>query len=81
VGRLCNKVQISTRPLLNRPQLSDAQIYLLSTFFLAASSKPQSVWTLIGVSIRLLLDIGAHRQSFYSKTPNARDELWKRAFW
>jgi hypothetical protein len=79
--RWFNQVQITRRPLLNRPRLCDVQLYLLSSYFLSASSRPSSVWMLVGISLRMVTDIGAHRQSFYSKTPNARDELWKRAFW
>jgi hypothetical protein len=79
--RWFNQVHITRRPLLERPRLCDVQLYILSTLFLSSSSKSRSIWMLVGISLRMLTDVGAHRQSFYSEIPNARDEYWKRAFW
>jgi hypothetical protein len=41
----------------------------------------QSAWSVVGVGIRLALDVGAHRNKMYSETPTVHDELWRRAFW
>ena len=37
-------------------------------------------WTLLGLAIRLAQDVGAHNPRV-NRSPNAEDELWKRAFW
>ena len=49
--------------------------------FLQGSSAPQSCWTIIGIGIRLVQDVGAHRRKVYGSSLTAEDELWKRAFW
>ncbi|KAJ7841153.1 hypothetical protein B0H14DRAFT_3140291 [Mycena olivaceomarginata] len=42
-------------------------------------STPAACWTLIGISIRLAQDVGAHRQR--EGPPTVESELWKRGFW
>ena len=49
--------------------------------FSHGSSTPQASWTVIGVSIRLAQDVGAHRKKVYNPTRTVEEERWKRAFW
>ncbi|KAM5544332.1 hypothetical protein V8D89_001992 [Ganoderma adspersum] len=62
-------------------KIYDLQICVLMVLFLQGSNIPQSTWSLIGAGIRIALDVGAHRKTMYSSTPNVEDELWRRAFW
>ncbi len=39
----------------------------------------ESVWTQVGIALRVGQDVGAHMHR--ANPPNARDEHWKRAFW
>ncbi|KAF9647006.1 hypothetical protein BDM02DRAFT_3188339 [Thelephora ganbajun] len=76
-----NQVQMVRRSLFSPPSLYDLQIYCLSALFLQGSSAPQSCWTIIGIGIRLVQDVGAHRRKVYGSNLTTEDELWKRAFW
>lgn len=76
-----NQVQMVRRSLFSPPSLYDLQIYCLSALFLQGSSAPQSCWTIIGIGIRLVQDVGAHRRKVYGTSLTTEDELWKRAFW
>ncbi|KAI0754385.1 fungal-specific transcription factor domain-containing protein [Daedaleopsis nitida] len=62
-------------------QLHDLQIYVLMIWFMQGTSTPQSVWTLIGIGIRIAVDVGAHRRKLYGSVPTLEEELWRRAFW
>jgi hypothetical protein len=53
----------------------------LACLFLQGCSTPQSCWTLIGVGIRLIQDIGMHRKRVYSNMDVAEAEQWRRVFW
>jgi hypothetical protein len=50
-------------------------------FLQGSSTLWQSCWSIVGVGIRLAIDVGAHRKKVYSETPTLEDELWRRAFW
>ncbi|KAH7103972.1 fungal-specific transcription factor domain-containing protein, partial [Auriculariales sp. MPI-PUGE-AT-0066] len=64
------------------PRLLDIQIWLLSAIFLSTTTDPVAVpWVLIGMALRMLFYIGAHRAMSYKDKPNLIDELWKRTFW
>lgn len=45
------------------------------------SSSSQANWNTVGIGLRLIQDIGAHRKKVYKPNPTVGDELWKRAFW
>ncbi|KAH7102402.1 fungal-specific transcription factor domain-containing protein [Auriculariales sp. MPI-PUGE-AT-0066] len=62
-------------------RLFDLQIKVLTVFFLWGSSAPTACWIPLGVAIRSVLEVGAHRRKLYRDTPNLIDELWKRTFW
>jgi len=38
-------------------------------------------WSLIGIGLRLALDVGAHLNSSFAAASIAEREQWKRAFW
>ncbi|KAJ3514274.1 hypothetical protein NLJ89_g2464 [Agrocybe chaxingu] len=74
-----NQVELCQVPFLGTPSLYNIQAYCLTILFMHFATVPQAVWLLIGVAIRLIQDVGIHRKK--TTTPNAEDELWKRAFW
>ncbi|KAF8492551.1 fungal-specific transcription factor domain-containing protein [Russula emetica] len=76
-----SQVQMLRRNLMGPPLLYDVQMYALACLFLQGCSTPQSCWTLIGVGIRLVQDIGMHRKRVYSNMDTAEAEQWRRAFW
>lgn len=40
-----------------------------------------AAWHFVGVGIRKIQDVGAHRKKMYSGKPTVEQELWKKAFW
>ncbi|KAL1718460.1 fungal-specific transcription factor domain-containing protein [Schizophyllum commune] len=70
------------RPIFGAPSLQEIQSYCLSILFMLASSNlmTQHIWTRIGVAIRYIQDVGAHRRT-RRKVPTIVDELWNRAAW
>ncbi|KAH9173662.1 fungal-specific transcription factor domain-containing protein [Lactarius sanguifluus] len=76
-----SQVQMLRRSLMGPPVLYDVQMYTLACLFLQGCSAPQSCWTMIGVGIRLLQDVGRHRKRVYNKADLAEDEQWRRTFW
>ncbi|KAH7103968.1 fungal-specific transcription factor domain-containing protein [Auriculariales sp. MPI-PUGE-AT-0066] len=64
------------------PCLFDIQIWLLSASYLSTTADPGSApWMLVGMALRMLIYLGAHRAMTYKDEPNLVDELWKRTFW
>ncbi|PIL25452.1 transcription factor [Ganoderma sinense ZZ0214-1] len=61
--------------------LHDLQVYALMGMFLYGSNAPAGLWTVVGAGIRAAVEVGVHRKRMYSPTPNAQEELWRRAFW
>ena len=49
--------------------------------YLQGTIAPHAVWTLIGVGIRIALEVGAHRKRTYASVQTVEEELWRRAFW
>ncbi|KAI0324843.1 hypothetical protein GY45DRAFT_1391050, partial [Cubamyces sp. BRFM 1775] len=49
--------------------------------YLANFGTPHGCWGLVGLGIRMVQDVGAHRQKTYNALSRAEGELWKRAFW
>ncbi|KAJ3517005.1 hypothetical protein NLJ89_g774 [Agrocybe chaxingu] len=74
-----DQVETGKTSFLSLPSLYDLQLYCLTIVFLHSSSAPQSVWTMIGIAIRLAQDVGAHRRT--NLPPTVESELWKRAWW
>ncbi|KAI0666620.1 fungal-specific transcription factor domain-containing protein [Trametes maxima] len=63
------------------PQLYDLQKYILMGEYIAGYSPPHTTWTIVGLGIRVALDLGIHRKKTYSSMSRVDGELWKRAFW
>lgn len=42
---------------------------------------PQACWLIVGIGIRMAIDVGAHRRKVYGKVSSVEAELWRRAFW
>jgi hypothetical protein len=61
--------------------LINVQVLLLTCTFSSASLGPGVGWTVLGVAIRALLDIGAHQERAYAGLPLLEQELRRRAFW
>ena len=53
----------------------------LMVSYLQGTIAPHAVWTLIGVGIRIALEVGAHRKRTYATVQTVEEELWRRAFW
>jgi len=53
----------------------------LAGSYLFGSSSPQACWNMVGIGLRFIQDVGAHRKKVYRSDPTVSDELWKRAFW
>ncbi|KAJ7687612.1 fungal-specific transcription factor domain-containing protein [Mycena rosella] len=68
--------------LFIHPTLYHLQYYCLAVTFLEWSA-PTPCWTLIGIGIRIrkIVEVGAHRANNLSGSPTVETELWKRAFW
>jgi len=64
--------------ILNSPPLM--HLLQLAVQFLSMSASPQNCWTLLGIGIRIIQDVGVHRKRPRSWSP-AQDESWKRGFW
>ncbi|KAI9511917.1 fungal-specific transcription factor domain-containing protein [Russula earlei] len=75
------QVQMLRRSLMGPPLLHDVQLCALACLFLQGCSSPQSCWTMIGIGIRLVQDVGRHRKRVYNSKDSAEAEQWRRAFW
>ncbi|KAH9992246.1 fungal-specific transcription factor domain-containing protein [Russula compacta] len=75
------QVQMLRRSLMGPPSLYDVQMYALACLFLQGCSAPQSSWTMIGVGIRLVQDVGKHRKRMYGTMDSVEAEQWRRTFW
>ncbi|KAF7299171.1 Zn(2)-C6 fungal-type domain-containing protein [Mycena indigotica] len=62
------------------PVLYETQRYLLMTFYSIATSKPQAIWTHLGLGMRCLLQRGEHERK-REQRPTPELELWNRVFW
>ncbi|KAL1748977.1 fungal-specific transcription factor domain-containing protein [Schizophyllum fasciatum] len=77
-----SQAEKTRRPIFGAPSLLELESYCLSILFMLASSNlmTQHIWTRIGVAIRYIQDVGAHRRT-RRKIPTIVDELWNRAAW
>nr|GAT58764.1 predicted protein [Mycena chlorophos] len=62
------------------PSLHEVQFYLLITFYVIGSSRPQGVWTYLGIGTRFLQQRGEHRHRRDIGTTKELEE-WHRTFW
>ncbi|KAJ7027124.1 fungal-specific transcription factor domain-containing protein [Mycena alexandri] len=70
-----------TANLFGQTTLYDLQYYYLAAQFLEGGSDQKACWMLIGIGLRLALNIGLHRRTAHVETPSVQRELFKRAFW
>ncbi|KAJ7631670.1 fungal-specific transcription factor domain-containing protein [Mycena polygramma] len=64
------------------PSLHDLQLICLSILYLGGSSMPEQCYVLVGVALRMALDVGAHRRIRTNHGQNVLEaELYKRVFW
>jgi hypothetical protein len=61
--------------------LIHASFVQLACLFLQGCSAPQSCWTMVGVGLRLVQDVGKHRKRVYNSMDPAEAEQWRRTFW
>lgn len=52
----------------------------LAACFLDGLAPPQGVWAMVGIGLRVMQDVGAHRRKLTAKQ-TVENELWKRCFW
>jgi hypothetical protein len=76
-----SQVQRLRQSLMGPPLLYDVQMYVLACLFLQGCSAPQSCWTMVGVGLRLVQDVGKHRKRVYNSMDPAEAEQWRRTFW
>ncbi|KAG6898174.1 hypothetical protein C0992_004161 [Termitomyces sp. T32_za158] len=55
-------------------------LYSLAILYTHGTSQPEACWVMLGIGIRFVQDVGAHRKRFKGKDP-IESELWKRCFW
>lgn len=61
--------------------LINVQVLLLTCIFSPSSLGPGVGWTVLGVAIRVIIDIGAHQERAYAGLPQIEQELRRRCFW
>lgn len=61
--------------------LINVQVLLLTATFMHASIGPGSSWTILGVAIRALMDIGLHQERVYEGFKPFDQEMRRRTFW
>ncbi|KAG6903091.1 hypothetical protein C0995_006278 [Termitomyces sp. Mi166 len=62
------------------PSLYNVQSICLAMLYTHGTSQPEACWVMLGIGIRFVQDVGAHRKRFREKQP-VESELWKRCFW
>ncbi|EIN12509.1 hypothetical protein PUNSTDRAFT_61047 [Punctularia strigosozonata HHB-11173 SS5] len=78
-----SQVEMVRKSPLAPPRLYDVQQYALASVFLVGCSAPHVTWNMIGLGVRMCLDVSAHRKKVYKATGPDQiiEEQWKRAFW
>lgn len=59
--------------------LEELQGMTLFGFYQFISGRSHPAWVIMGVAVRLAMDVGAHRRR--PEAPTKEAEYWKRAFW
>ncbi|TRM69416.1 fungal-specific transcription factor domain-containing protein [Schizophyllum amplum] len=67
------------RSLFEVSSLHEIQCYCLVILYINATNTPQGSWNVLGMALRYCEEVGVHRRSSATKTPQT--EQWKRAFW
>lgn len=53
----------------------------LAVQYVQGCSASQQCWTMIGISIQIMKDVGAHQRKYKTGNMTVEDEMWKHAFW
>ncbi|KAF8198781.1 fungal-specific transcription factor domain-containing protein [Mycena galopus ATCC 62051] len=73
-----SQLSLQIEHLYSSPKLYDLQRYCLAIQFLEGAVQ-QGAWTLVGIGVRMAVEMGVHRRQTGAHTVEA--ELWRRAFW
>ncbi|KAJ7458327.1 fungal-specific transcription factor domain-containing protein [Mycena galericulata] len=76
-----NQVTLCGHTLRQQATLYDLQAYCLAAEFLSWTSTARNCWSIIGFAMRMVHDIGAHREPIRGSSIKIHKELEKRAFW
>ncbi|KIY48718.1 hypothetical protein FISHEDRAFT_9727, partial [Fistulina hepatica ATCC 64428] len=76
-----SQVDVYQRSVLHKPSLYNLQAICLYVLYMQGCSLVEESWPLVGIAIRLVQSVGAHRRKVYGAQLTVNDELWKRAFW
>ncbi|KAI0360881.1 hypothetical protein OH77DRAFT_1418916 [Trametes cingulata] len=79
--KLFQQVEKARTSLFLPPRLHDVQKYALMAEYLGSFISPHNCWALVGLGLRTIQDVGAHRQKTYATKDKIEAEQWKRAFW
>ncbi|CAK5265633.1 unnamed protein product [Mycena citricolor] len=61
--------------------LHDLQVVALSALYVSSGSRPEETWMLVGLGLRMAVDVGAHRRIRSTHDSPAEAEMYKRVFW
>ncbi|KAF5344052.1 hypothetical protein D9757_013879 [Collybiopsis confluens] len=75
------QIQPLSRSFIDPPSVYEVQMLAVYITFIGSTSTPEICWILIGVGVRLLQDVGAHRKRRMGSTPASEIEFWIDAFW
>lgn len=81
VSRLCDLQAITVRREAILYMTHAHDLAQLGGIYLQGCSFPHAPWILVGIGLRLAVDIGAHRKKSYGSCPTVESELFKRNFW
>ncbi|KAI0047765.1 hypothetical protein FA95DRAFT_1492043 [Auriscalpium vulgare] len=69
------------RSVLTPIGLFEAQVLCLTSQFQSDTRWHLGAWVVLGIGVRKVEDVGAHRRKSYGTGPSVEDELWKRVWW
>ncbi|TRM69411.1 fungal-specific transcription factor domain-containing protein [Schizophyllum amplum] len=71
--------QLPSPNLFRMATLHEVQCYAICVTYLVGTSSPHAAWNLMGIALRLCVQLGIHRKSSQPRT--VESESWKRVFW
>ncbi|KAI0373465.1 hypothetical protein BV20DRAFT_937863 [Pilatotrama ljubarskyi] len=79
--KLFQQVERARNSIFTPPRLYDVQKYTLMAEYLGSFVSPHNCWASVGLGLRIIQDVGAHRHKTYASMSKIEGEQWKRAFW
>ncbi|KIY74410.1 hypothetical protein CYLTODRAFT_385266 [Cylindrobasidium torrendii FP15055 ss-10] len=76
-----SQTQIVKNTVFDAPDILDLQFCVLATMYSLSTSAPQTSWTMSGLGLRFMIEIGCHRRQTTGKTVMFEDEMCRRLFW